>query len=92
MITDTVWQQFLFFCHRNGLYYGDQPDDISLFHWKNDASMKMVRSLKNVNLTTTMDTKHATCTDTTNDETTEDQPLPVANLIAVSSLERHLRK
>jgi hypothetical protein len=82
MITDRVWQQFLYFCHRNGLYYGDKPHDTTLLRW-NDASMKIVRSIKNWNA---MDTNQP------KENGSDDTQSANADLIVVSSLERHLRK
>lgn len=33
MVQDSIWFQFILFCHRNGLYYGDPPDDLSILSW-----------------------------------------------------------
>jgi len=41
MVTDFVWRQFVLFCYRNGLYYGDQVKDNSLFRWS--SKKKIVR-------------------------------------------------
>jgi hypothetical protein len=41
MAKDFVWLQFMLFCHRNGLYYGDAPGDISVLQW--DESKSVVR-------------------------------------------------
>lgn len=41
MAEDFTWRQFLLFCHRNGLYYGDRPVDETMFSWT--AENKLVR-------------------------------------------------
>jgi hypothetical protein len=33
MMKDFVWRQFLLFCYRNGLYYGETLNDTSALHW-----------------------------------------------------------
>lgn len=33
MVKDFVWRQFLLFCHRNGLYYGETLSDTSILSW-----------------------------------------------------------
>lgn len=43
MSEDFHWRQFLLFCYRNGLYYGEQPDDKSAFMWT--AENMLVHSL-----------------------------------------------
>jgi hypothetical protein len=39
MANDFVWLQFMLFCHRNGLYYGDAPDDVSVLQWVESKSV-----------------------------------------------------
>lgn len=47
MMKDVIWQQFLLFCHRNGLYYGEQLDDTTSLCWSasGDEECKVIRSL-----------------------------------------------
>lgn len=33
MAADFVWRQFMLFCHRNGLYYGDPPVSETILRW-----------------------------------------------------------
>jgi hypothetical protein len=90
MVKDIVWQQFLLFCHRNGLYYGEQLDDTSALCWssKDDEECKIVRSFKqrdhSANDSATYGVKKV---DAKPSSTSADQKLMV-----VSSLERYLRK
>jgi hypothetical protein len=77
MIVDKVWQQFLLFCNRNGLYYGEKPDDESLLCWNDKC--KVVRSFNSQAATTA--TAHPF--GVTNDDT---------NWMMVSTLERLLRR
>jgi hypothetical protein len=33
MSEDFHWRQYLLFCYRNGLYYGELPNDKAVFMW-----------------------------------------------------------
>jgi helicase MOV-10 len=47
LVKDIVWRQFLLFCFRNGLYYGEAPAQQSKYlNW--DASRKLVRCLPTI--------------------------------------------
>ena len=83
MITDVVWQQFLFFCHRNGLYYGEQLDDPTALCWTDDDSCKVVRSLNKHD--------HSTTDSTTLVANAGVVPFKDQRIMVVSSLERYLR-
>ena len=89
MVSDAIWQQFLFFCYRNGLYYGEQLDDTATLCWSNnvtDGGYKVVRSLNQLDNITN---------DTTRQGVTNAKEVPSSSegqqLIVVSSLERYLR-
>ena len=43
MATDFVWRQFLLFCHRNGLYYGESVDDPYILVWNSSKSILRCR-------------------------------------------------
>jgi hypothetical protein len=92
MAKDVVWKQFLLFCHRNGLYYGEQLDDTAALYWSSinsgDDGYKVVRSLTLHDSTSNASTTH--------DVATMDATIPstraAQELMAVSSLERFLRE
>lgn len=41
MAKDFVWRQFLLFCHRNGLYYGEELIETCVLYW--EETKKVVR-------------------------------------------------
>lgn len=89
MVSDAIWQQFLFFCYRNGLYYGEQLDDTATLRWSNnvtDGGYKVVRSLNQLDNITN---------DTTRLGVTNAEEVPSSSEgqqhIVISSLERYLR-
>jgi hypothetical protein len=91
MVKDIVWQQFLLFCHRNGLYYGEQLDDTSALCWSSsddDKECKIVRSLKQRDRSANDPATHGV-------KKVDAKPLSTSvdqKLMVVSSLERYLRK
>jgi hypothetical protein len=82
MAKDFVWLQFMLFCHRNGLYYGDAPDDVSVLQW--DESKSVVRYPPKASAGS------KTLHDITNGENGKSHGL--APIITVGTLERALRQ
>ena len=90
MVSDAIWQQFLFFCYRNGLYYGEQLDDTATLCWSNnitDSGYKVVRSLNQ---------RDNISNDSMRQGVTNAEEVPSSfqgqQHIVISSLERYLRK
>lgn len=77
MVKDSVWRQFVLFCYRNGLYYGDQIEDKSLFRWSPEK--RIVRYQPDAKVSKPFAGKAG--------EKTDDQ-----QTVAVGTLERLLRK
>ena len=91
MVKDVVWQQFLLFCHRNGLYYGKQLDDTATLCWsnsENDDGCKVVRSLNKLDRCSNDSTAHGVA----NAKAVPSSIVAGQKFMVVSSLERYLRK
>ena len=80
MVKDFVWRQFLLFCHRNGLYYGEALDDTLTLHWNSTKTVVRYHQPKTANPYMRL------ASGTANGE--ED----ASDIIAVGTLERLLRQ
>lgn len=78
MVNDYVWRQFLLFCHRNGLYYGDQLADPSVLYWNESKTMVRYHQPKARSSSLVPSVEMATENDT--------------DIIAAGTLERLLRQ
>ena len=106
MMNDFLWRQFLFFCYRNVLWYGESVRDMTPFlpttmitsHESNGIKnrKRIVNSydiLKETSNSNNMVTKKTESPSTTTESNMGEKDTDeLSNLIVVSTLERLLRK
>lgn len=93
MIEDFLWRQFLWFCYRNVLWYGESDGMVPLFSWNNELKIVNTFDILKENYHPNNDDTASSPQQTSNNSNSSIKTIyDDMNTIVISTLERTIRQ